>query len=409
MGLIKAVFDAMGGSFADAWLEVIEADNMSDTTVFTSGVKVRNDRRNSNNKGSVDHVSDGSVIHVYDNQFMLLVDGGKVVDYTAEPGYYKVDMKTAPSTLSGGFGDSLKEFFNRVKHGGTPSSKQKVFFINLQEIKGLRFGTRTPVNYFDNFYNAELFLRAHGTYSIKITNPLKFYSEVIPRDARRVDINAINEQYLNEFLEGLTASINKMSLDGIRISHVASKSTELSKYMSRELDESWNSLRGFEVLSVGIASISYDEESKKLINMRNQGAMLSDPTVRQGYVQGAVARGIENAGENGAGGFVGVGMGMNMGAGFMQSASQNNQGAPAGNGWTCSCGAYVNGNFCSNCGGKKPSGNEGTWTCSCGKEASGKFCSNCGNKKPEASFCPKCGEKVAPGARFCSVCGFKLD
>ena len=31
------------------------------------------------------------MIHVYDNQFMMLVDGGKIVDYTAEPGYYKVD------------------------------------------------------------------------------------------------------------------------------------------------------------------------------------------------------------------------------------------------------------------------------------------------------------------------------
>lgn len=53
--------------------------------------------------------------------------------------------------------------------------------------------------------------------------------------------------------------------------------------------------------SVGIASISYDEESTKLINMRNQGAMLSDPTIREGYVQGSVARGMEAAGSNAAG------------------------------------------------------------------------------------------------------------
>lgn len=416
MGIIKAFFDSIGGNLADQWLEVVEADNMSDTTVFTSGKAVRTGKRNSNRKGSDDYISDGSIIHVYDNQFMLLVDGGKVVDYTADPGYYKVDTKSAPSLFNGQFGDTLKEMFSRIKFGGIPSGKQKAYFINLQEIKGIKFGTRTPVNYFDSFYNAELFLRAFGTYSIKITNPLKFYQEAIGRNAIRVDINDINEQYLSEFLEALSASINKMSVDGIRISHIASKSPELSDYMSTELDKEWNDLRGFEVLSVGIASLSYDEESKKLINMRNQGAMLGDPSVREGYIQGAVARGIENAGSNPNGSataFMGMGIGMNAGGGFMQSASQTNsnqmsqnaQKAQAG-GWQCSCGASNTGNFCQSCGSKKPVASG--WTCSCGATNTGNFCQNCGAKKPATNdkFCPNCGTKNS--GKFCQNCGTKL-
>ncbi len=414
MGIIKAFFDSIGGGLADQWLEVIEADNMSDTTVFTTGVAVRTGKRNSNKKGSDNFISDGSVIHVYDNQFMLLVDGGKVVDYTAEPGYYKVDTKSAPSLFNGQFGDSLKEMFSRIKYGGVPSGKQKAYFINLQEIKGIKFGTRTPVSYFDNFYNAELFLRAFGTYSIKVTNPLKFYAEAIARNAYRVDINDINEQYLSEFLEALSSSINKMSVDGTRISHIVSKSPELSRYMSTELDDEWNDLRGFEVLSVGIASLSYDEESKKLINMRNQGAMLGDPSVREGYIQGAVARGLENAGSNPNGSataFMGMGIGMNAGGGFMQSASQANanqmaQQAKASSGWTCSCGSTNEGNFCQNCGSKKPTLNG--WTCSCGATNTGNFCQNCGAKKPASTdkFCPNCGSKNT--GSFCTNCGTKL-
>ena len=424
MGIIKAFFDSVGGNLADQWLEVIEADGMSDTTVFTTGIKIRTDgKRGSNKKGTEDYISDGSIVHVYDNQFMLLVDGGAVVDYTAEPGYYKVDTKSAPSLFSGHFGDSLKEMFSRIKFGGIPSGKQKVFFINLQEIKGIRFGTRAPVNYFDNFYNAELFLRAHGTYSVKVTNPLKFYSEVIPRDAKKVDISQINEQYMSEFLEALTAAINKMSASGIRISHVASKSPELSKFMAQELDDNWNTLRGFEVLSVGIASVSYDEESKELINMRNQGAMLGDPSVREGYVQGAVARGVESAGANpngATGAFVGMGMGMNAGGNIVGAASSANQAAAAPqNGWTCACGAYSTGNFCTNCGSAKPAPSApGTWSCSCGTANTGKFCTNCGSAKPAqveswtcecgaantGKFCTECG-KAKPSVKTCSGCG----
>ena len=228
MGIIRAIGQAIGGTLADQWLEVIEADDMSDKTVFTSGVLIR---KGQNTKGTGNTVSNGSIIHVYDNQFMMLVDGGKVVDYTAEPGYYKVDNSSLPSLFNGQFGDSLKDSFNRIKYGGQTPTAQKVFFINLQEIKGIKFGTRNPINYFDNFYNAELFLRAHGTYSVKITNPLQFYAEVIPRNADRVEIDEINEQYLSEFLEALQSSINQMSADGTRISYVTSKAMELGKYM----------------------------------------------------------------------------------------------------------------------------------------------------------------------------------
>ena len=438
MGIIKALTGAIGGGLADSWLEVIESAPMGDNTVFTRGIKVRKgDSRNQNTKGTADTVSNGSIIHVYDNQFMMLVDGGKVVDYTAEPGYFKVDNSSMPSLFGGQFGDSLKETFSRIKYGGTPSSSQKVFFINLQEIKGIKFGTRTPINYFDCFYNSELFLRAHGTYSIKVTEPLKFYAEAIPRNAESVDINDINEQYLNEFLEALQAAINQMSADGTRISFVTSKARELSKYMANVLDEEWNQNRGMQVQSVGIGSLSYDEESQKLINMRNQGAMLSDPSVREGYVQGAIARGVEAAGSNTAGAgaaFMGVGLGMNAAGNmagafsasnqqqmqYQQAQQQAQQQHAQQGGWKCSCGATNGDNmaFCPGCGSKKPAPKpaEGGWTCSCGATngANMAFCPNCGSKKPaeaaaKSAFCPNCGAKLADGAKFCVECGTKLN
>ena len=431
MGIIKAALNSVGGALADQWLEIIEPDEMSDTTVFAEGKKARSDsKRNSNKKGTEDIITDGSIIRVYPNQFMILTDGGKVIDYTAEEGYYKVQNASAPSLFNGNFGDSLKESFSRVKFGGVPSGSQKVFYINLQEIKGIKFGTRMPVNYFDSFYNAELFLRAHGTYSIKITDPLLFFREAVPRNKNRVDINDINEQYLNEFLEALQSAINQMSADGVRISFVASKGRELSKYMSTILDDDWKAQRGMEIQSVGIASISYDEESTKLINMRNQGAMLGDPSIREGYVQGSVARGIEAAGSNANGsmaGFMGVGMGMNSTGSFMNAASAsnarqmeqmrkenaanaNNTAKPFGE-WKCACGAVNTGKFCTECGAQKPADE---WKCACGAINTGKFCSECGSKRPENRKvkCDKCGyepDMSKPIPKFCPECGDKIN
>ena len=399
MGIIKAIGQAIGGGLADQWTEVVEANDMGERTVFTTGVLIR---RGQNTKGTTDTVSNGSIIHVYDNQFMMLVDGGKVVDYTAEPGYYKVDNSAMPSMLNGEFGETLKETFNRIKFGGETPTMQKVFFINLQEIKGIKFGTRNPINYFDSFYNAELFLRAHGTYSVKITNPLQFYAEAIPRNADRVEMESINDQYISEFLETLQAAINQMSADGTRISHVTSKARELGKYMADILDEDWNKMRGMEIQSVGIASVSYDEESQKLINMRNEGAMLgTDFNVMRGMAVKNITEGVRDAGSNAGGamaGFMGVGMGMNAmnqtmsGLGALQTPNdlQQNTGAqPTGQmgagatqqtagSWTCECGHVNTGKFCSECGKPAPATE---WTCTCGHVNTGKFCSECGKAR----------------------------
>lgn len=438
MGIIKAVASAIGGGFADQWLEVIEADEMGDQTVFTRGVMIR---KGQNTKGTVDTVSNGSIVHVYDNQLMMLVDGGKIVDYTAEPGYYKVDNSSMPSLFNGQLGDTVKESFSRIKFGGQTPTMQKVFFVNLQEIKGIKFGTRNPINYFDNFYNAELFLRAHGTYSIKIVDPIRFYAEAIPKNKDRVEIADINEQYISEFLEALQSAINQMSADGMRISYVPSKGRELSKYMRDILDEDWNQMRGMEVQNVGIASISYDEESQNLINLRNKGAMVgNDPNVLRGIAVSNMTEGIKDAGSNAGGamaGFMGVGMGMNAFNTSMDSlnqmtgqqqnpaaaqgvmpgnvvvggAAQNpQQSAPAQNnassgaGWTCECGASNTGKFCSNCGKPMPApAAPAEWTCECGAVNSGKFCSNCGKPAPAAEWTCGCG--AVNSGKFCSNCG----
>lgn len=396
MGIIKAATSSIGGALSDQWLEVIEPNEMSGQTVFTNGVKVRkDDKRGSNRKGTSDVITDGSVVHVYENMMMLLVDGGKIIDYTAEPGYYTVKNDTAPSMFNGDLRASVQESFFRFKFGGVTPQAQKVFFINLQEIKGIKFGTATPLQYFDNFYNAELFLRTHGTYSIKITDPLAFYANAIPKNADRVEINDINEQYLAEFLTALNTSINQYSAQGERVSFLTSKSMELSKYMADALDEDWTKLRGMEIVSVAVASISYTDDSQKLINMRNQGAMLGDPSVREGYVQGAVARGLESAGSN-TGGAMNAFMGMNMGGQNLAGFSSTNQAQMAQQ--------------------QTQKESAGTWTCpECSTENTGKFCSNCGHGKPQPvaasdikMACNECGAVVnlANGVpKFCPECG----
>lgn len=477
MGIIKAAMGAIGGGLADSWLEVIEPSDMGSTTVFAPGVlKDRNSGRNSNTKGSSNSVSNGSVIHVYDNQMMILVDGGAIVDYTAEPGYFQVQNSSMPSLFNGQFGASVKETFNRIKFGGITPTAQRVFYINLKEMAGIKFGTKTPVNYYDSNYDIDVNVRAFGTYSIALDNPLEFYKQVIPTEAvtncEPVDIAILNEsRYISEFLGALQQALTEISMEGVRISQIGARSLELAEHMSKVLDQKWRQNRGMYIKEVGIASISYDDETKEILKQRNQAAIYQNPNLREAMVQTSIARGIEAAGSNANGamaGFMGVGMGMNASGGFMSAASASNMqqmqqqqmqqnmqqqnmqqqnmqqqnmqpqqqrrspfdvsgrqqqntavGAGVAEGWTCSCGHTGNtGKFCAECGSPKPvQQSDGSWNCpQCGTKNTGKFCAECGTRRPESKpkkiVCDKCGyepDMSQPIPKFCPNCGDPIN
>ena len=159
--------------------------------------------------------------------------------------------------------------------------------------------------------------------------------------------------------------------------------------MGQVLDEDWKKARGIEIQSVGIASISYDEESQKLINMRNQGAMMGDPNIREGFVQSSIAKGLEAAGSNANGamaGYMGMGMGIQGAGGFMNAASNTNmqqmqQQAQYQQMMNQQQAQQMQqAQYGQPQGGQQPSGD--TWPCTCGAVNTGKFCPNCGKPRP---------------------------
>ena len=421
MGIIKAAINAVTGALADTWLEVIESAPMGNNDVIVPGQAVDQKGRSQNKKGGENLVSNGSIIHVLDNQFMILVDGGKIVDYTATAGYYKVDNSALPSLFNGQFGDSIKESFSRIKYGGISSTSQRVFFLNLQEIRGIKFGTQNPVQYFDNFYESELFMRLHGTYSIKITDPFKFYMEVIPREVitnnekftfAMPDIQQFNDEFVSE----LGTAFNQYSADGFRVSHIASKTKEMGKYMADALDEDWNQLRGFQVTSVGMQPPAYDEESQKIVTerskMASQVSYLKDAENQQAYMAKSVGEGISGAGNNPGGaaiGFMGMNMAQNMGAGVMGNYMQNPQ---YGNQQQYAQPQQQQPQQPQQQAPQQAAPAQGGWTCECGATNQGKFCSECGKARPEAPkkrFCTNCGAELSPTTKFCPECGTKAE
>lgn len=400
MGLIKAGVGALGGTLADQWKEFFYCDALPVDVLVTKGQK-RTTSRSSNTKGNDNIISNGSGIAVADGQCMIIVEQGKVVELCAEPGQFTYDTSSEPSIFTGKLGDSLKETFKtigkRFTLGGDTGKDQRVYYFNTKELIDNKFGTPNPIPFrvVDKNINLDIdvSVRASGVYSYKIIDPMLFYTNVCGNVESDYSRENIDTQLKTEFISALQPAFGKLSALGLRPNEIITHNTELESAMNEALSNKWRELRGLEVVTVALGSVTLPDEDAELIKNAQRAAILRDPTMAAATLTGATADAMRSAAanENGAmAGFMGMGMAMNaagnMGAqnlyamGAQQSAQNtppvSAQGAPQG-GWTCECGTVNTGNFCTNCGKPKATG----WTCECGTANTGNFCTNCGKPK----------------------------
>lgn len=444
MGLIKAGMGALGGTLADQWKEFFYCESMPKEVLVTKGQK-RTTGRSSNTKGNDNIISNGSGIAVADGQCMIIVEQGKVVEVCAEPGEFTYDTSTEPSIFSGNLGESIKETFKtvgkRFTYGGDTGKDQRIYYFNTKEILENRFGTANPVPFrvVDSKIGLDIdvSIRCSGVYSYKIVDPLSFYSNVCGNVEQEYSREELDGTLKKEFISALQPAFGRLSEMELRPNQIVTHNTDLENAMNTALSEKWGALRGLKVVSIAFGSITLPDEDAELIKQAQRTAIMRDPTMAAATLVGAQADAMKTAAGNEAGamtGFMGMGMAMNAAGGGMnaqnlfatgqqqqaQQAAQTPQptpapqAAPAAGGWKCACGTTVTGNFCPNCGTKRPAEDEG-WTCSCGAVNKGKFCTNCGAKKPAGAplyRCDKCGwepEDPKNPPRFCPECGDIFD
>ena len=442
MGLIKAGLGALGGALADQWKEYFYCESMDKDTMVVKGRK-RTGSRSSNTKGNDNIISNGSVIAVADGQCMMIVEQGQIVEVCAEPGEFTYDTSTEPSIFSGPLGDSILETFRtvgkRFTFGGDTGKDQRVYYFNTKELIDNKFGTPNPIPFrvVDSKIglDVDVSVRCSGVYSYRIADPLLFYTKVCGNVSQDYTRDELDSQLKSEFISALQPAFAKLSDMELRPNQIVAHNTDLENAMNEALSVKWGQLRGLQVVSIALGSVTLPPEDAEMIKQLQRTAVLQNPMMAGATLVGAQADAMKAAASNEAGamsGFMGMGMAMNAGGGInaqnlfaMGQQQQTQQPAPAASGWKCSCGAVVTGKFCPECGSKKPeSVQAGSWQCKCGATAAGKFCPECGSPKPaedgwtcscgsvnKGKFCQNCGAKKPEGAPLyrCDKCGWEPE
>jgi len=289
----------------------------------------------------------------------------------------------------------------------------EVYFVNQKVFTQLRWGTKDPVAFKDRELGL-IRLRAFGTFTMQVTQPLLFINSLVGTQAvfetphiedylREVIISRLND-YLGEKLDSLfdlPQRYDEMAVE-VRDRLIA----DFKKY-------------GIALVDLFVTRITPPEEVQRLIDERAGMAAVGNLDeffkFRAAKAIGDAAEGAAAAGAAGAG----VGLGAGAGLGLLLPGMMLNSvgGAPASpeeiarkGGADCpECHGAVttDSRFCPHCGHQLVVIRKCV-RCDKNLSASARFCPSCGADQSAVHQCTKCSTRLPPGTRFCFHCGERV-
>jgi membrane protease subunit (stomatin/prohibitin family) len=228
----------------------------------------------------------------------------------------------------------LKQAAERFSFGGQPSAQHRIAFVNLREIRGIKFGTRGPMVYHDRFYGTDLELLAFGTFSLRIVDATAFVRNFLPPNTRYYAFNTVEarQQLTSEFVQGFLVAVNSLS-GTYRISELPSHTGEIAELLADDSSAlgAWISRFGLDVVQVGIESIELTPESRELV--KNYSANRMNVSAYEDISQHAsniaaqqkIAQGIQDQGLGDGAGLI---FGMNLAQGLNPLTAAPSPSAP---------------------------------------------------------------------------------
>jgi membrane protease subunit (stomatin/prohibitin family) len=273
------VFDFLKGEFIDviSWL-----DDTRDTMVW------RFDRRGQ-------AIKYGAKLTVREGQAAVFIHEGQLAD-VFQPGLYMLETNNMP----------IMTTLQHWDHLFDSPFKSEVYFINTTRFNDLKWGTKNPIMTRDPEFGP-VRIRAFGTYSMRVTDPGKFMTEIVGTDGE-FTADEISFQLRNVILQEMSRTLAKSD---IPVLDMAANTADLAKTVNDGIAPQIAEY-GIELPEFYIENISLPEEVEKVLDKRTSVAVAGDLDAFTKF-NAAEALGAENSAAAGAlAAGVGAAMGLNM-------------------------------------------------------------------------------------------------
>ncbi len=282
MGILDAAFDAFSGTLADQWKDIVTVEEFDERTAVAPGVRKRNNEGYGYNQGQSNILSNGSIIYVPENTAAFIFSQSGIEDVITTPGGYEyrdgqLSVFDKQSRDESGI---VKTLFNqtaqRIGFSGMSADDKRVSFVNLRELRGIKFGTHGPLAYNDLYYETDLEVYAYGLFSIKIVEPAAFVRNFLPANARSYSFNDLESrsQLVAEFLHSFIVALNSLSTE-CRISQLPSQAGKIVDQIRSEGENAgtWKERYGIELCGVAIENIEFSDDSRELVRNYSEKKM----------------------------------------------------------------------------------------------------------------------------------------
>lgn len=341
MGIFDAAFDSIGGMLADQWKDIVTAPAFDEHTVVAPGIRKNSQNGRGTNRGAEDILSNGSLIFVPEGTAAFVFSQAGIEQVITTSGSFEyrdgqASVFDEQDRREKGIGRILlDEAAERVGFSGISADEKRVAFVNLHEIRGLRFGTRGPLAYNDLFYGTDLEVYAYGSFSVQVCNPELLVRNFLPANvfSYSLDDPKARTQLLAEFLHSFISAVNALSAS-YRISQLPSQANTIATQIVSEDDNAgtWEARFGLKLVSVAVENIEFSEQSRELVRQfseKKMGVRAYEGVSQQAANVAAQQMIAEGVRDNGLGDGGGMLFGMNLANALNPQNAATVQGAGA--------------------------------------------------------------------------------
>ena len=270
MSIIRKINTAVGSTFQNQWKDIITIDSFDNYTTVKPGLL----RSKTGDICEITSVANGSRVFVPENTCALIIKNGKIENVAFDSGTYEI--LDGEKTIFNGDGivqSLIKPVTKKIGFGGQEINGITVAFVNLKDIKNLKFGSFDPVLFNDRFYGIDLEMIFRGNYSIKIIDPVKFVTSFLPPEKYTHSFESVQsrEMLSSDITQELIYSLSHLS-ENERISKIATHLDTINSILlsDNNYSKDWNDNYGIKLIDVTIESVSLTSESMKIINSYNE-------------------------------------------------------------------------------------------------------------------------------------------